>query len=477
MKKRFFCILLACLFVCAAWLPGQSAHALSLTTGTIIGNNIAFRKTASTGGGLIARLDEGTVVGLLEADVNSEWFKVQYAGKTGYIHRLYINIEPSLPSYQMDYTGTVVNCSESVNVRDSVSGDVVGQAMKGAEYPVTMAYYTAEWHEITFDGKKAYISAKYLELKAKVDDTCLTGIAVTGGTLSPHFSPKEYGYILTASQEEVTVTATANDGVKVSIGNTGIGTAKYTINSGNSKTIRISVGGRVRYSIYLVRDALTVGTWNIKRGNDNLVEQSFMIAAQKPDIIGIQEVYVNEGKHLDNLLSLRTYNAQNTAFAATLDYDSGGQYGIGQISRFKPQSNEKTKLESGGKEQRYLQKVVYDVDGQTVAVFNTHLTWESAAIRAKQFKAILSAMDADTSTYKILTGDFNAKEAEFALFKKNYKIVNTSSTKFYNYSYKRISMISIDNIIVSKNITVLNARAIPTELSDHYPLFAFLRLK
>jgi len=55
--------------------------------------------------------------------------------------------------------------------------------------------------------------------------------------------------------------------------------------------------------------------------------------------------------------------------------------------------------------------------------------------------------------------------------------VNTGATKFYNYSNKRIDMSQIDNIIVSKNITVLNARAIPTEYSDHYPLFAFLALK
>ena len=465
------------MLLCGIFLPLADADALTLSTGTIIGNNIAFRKTASTDGKLISRLKEGTVVRLLEADVNSEWFKVEYAGKTGFIHRLYINIEPSLPSYQLEYTGTVINCDEYVNVRDSAGGGkVIGQAKKGETFTVTGAFSSANWHKVTFGEQTGYISTKYLDLKAKVDNSCLTGLAVEGGTLSPNFSPNEYGYILTANSGEVTVTAKANDGVKVSIGNTGVGTSKYTINSGNSKTIRISVGGKVRYSIYLVRDVLTVGTWNIKRGNDNLVEQSFMIAAQKPDIIGIQEVYVNKDKDINNLLSLRTYSAQNTAFAATIDYESGGQYGVGQISRFSPESNDKQKLESGGKEQRYLQKVVYTVNGKKVSVFNTHLTWESSDIRAKQFKAILAAMDADTNPYQILTGDFNAKETEFSSFKKNYKIVNTSATKFYDYAYKRIGMISIDNIIVSKNITVLNARAIPTTLSDHYPLFAFLRL-
>ena len=282
-----------------------------------------------------------------------------------------------------------------------------------------------------------------------------------------------------AGTGEETVSADANEGVKVSIASTGVKSAKYTINSGNSKTIRVSVGGKVRYSIYLVRDVLTVGTWNIKRGNENLVEQSWLIANERPDIIGIQEVYVNEKDNVNNLLSLRTRQAQNVTFSKTIDYSSGGEYGVGQISRYEPKSTEVTELSTGSaKEPRILQKVVYDIDGKTVSVYNTHFSYESADIRRKQFDAVYKAMQADENPYKILTGDFNAKENEFYEFKKGpYKVVNTSATKFYDYSYKRIGVNQIDNIIVSNNITVLNARAIPTEYSDHYPLFAFLKLK
>jgi endonuclease/exonuclease/phosphatase family metal-dependent hydrolase len=117
------------------------------------------------------------------------------------------------------------------------------------------------------------------------------------------------------------------------------------------------------------------------------------------------------------------------------------------------------------------------IDGKRVSVYNTHFSFESAALRKKQFSEVLSIMNADQNEYKILTGDFNAKESEFSGFTRNYRVVNTSATKFYNYSNKAIGMSQIDNIIVSKNITVLNARAIPTEYSDHYPLFAFLALK
>jgi len=480
MKKRLAGILMACIILAAVFLPPAGARAESITTGTIVGEEVALRKTPSSGGKLLTRLDEGTIVKILETNVNSEWYHVEAGSRTGYVNRMYVNIDASLDSYRLDYTGTIVNCETDVNVRTKASArsKKLGVALKGETFTVTQAYCSGAWHEIDYNGETGYISAKYVELKAAVGDEYLAGIEVTGGSLSPVFSPTEFGYVLTATESTVVIKASANSGVKVSIGSTGIASAKYTINSGNSKTVRIKVDGKVRYSIYLVRDVLTVGTWNIKRGNDNLVMQGWLIAAQKPDILGVQEVYINTNEKTNNLLSVRTRTAHYTTFAETISYSSGGQYGIGQISRFKPSGDEEvTELYSGGKEQRCLQKVVYVVGGSRVSVYNTHFSYESASIRKKQFAEVLAIMDADENKYKILTGDFNAKEDEFSDFLENYRVVNTSDTKFYDYSYDRIEMSQIDNIIVSKNITVLNARAIPTEYSDHYPLFAFLSLK
>lgn len=479
MKKRITGVLILILALMVAAMPTGHANALSVTTGVIVGDHIALRKTASSGGTLITRLAEGTVVKVLETNVSSEWYRVEAGTHTGYVNRMYVNIDASLPSYQLNYTGTIVNCDTEVNVRADASTKAkkLGAAQKGQSYTVTQAYASGAWHAIDFNGTTGYISSKYMELTAIVGNDVLSSIEVTGGSLSPKFSPTEYGYVLTASQSEVVIHAAANKGVKISIGSTGIASAKYTIKSGNSKTIRISVNGKVRYSIYLVRDVLTVGTWNIKRGNDNLVMQGWLIAAQKPDILGVQEVYVNKKEKTDNLLSVRTRNAQYTSFAEAIAYDSGGKYGIGQISKYKPSSEQTTLLSSEDKEQRCLQKVEYIIDGKRVSVYNTHFSYESASIRKKQFSEVIAIMDADQNVYKILTGDFNAKEPEFAGFLKNYHVVNTSETKFYDYTYQRIEMSQIDNIIVSKNITVLNARAIPTEYSDHYPLFAFLALK
>ena len=479
MRKRIALVLMMLFALCADMLPVSSARAMTLSTGIINADDVSLRKTASASGGVITRLDIGTVVKILESNVNAEWYRVEAGTRTGYVNRIYVDIDASLPSYQLNYTGTIFNVQQDVNVRaePSLKANKLGKANKGDTFKVTQAYASGPWHQIEYNGVVGYVSSAYMELKADVANNALSGIDVTGGTLSPAFSPTEYGYVLTATQGEVDIKAIANEGVKVSIGNTGIASAKYTIKSGNSKTIRISVGGVVKYSIYLVRDVLTVGTWNIKRGNDNVEMQGWLIAAQRPDIIGVQEVYINQKENKSNLLSVRTKNAQHVSFAETIKYPSGGQYGIGQISKFKPESTEVTLLSSEDKEQRCLQKVEYMIDGKRVSVYNTHFSFESAALRKKQFSEVLSIMNADQNEYKILTGDFNAKESEFSGFTRNYRVVNTSATRFYNYSNKAIGMSQIDNIIVSKNITVLNARAIPTEYSDHYPLFAFLALK
>jgi len=479
MKKRISLVWMMLILLCAALVPVSSARALELSTGIINADDVALRKSADSGGGIVTRLDEGAVVKILESNVNAEWYYVEAGTRKGYVNRIYVDIDASLPSYQLDYTGTIFNVNKDVNVRaePSLKAKKLGKANKGEAFKVTQAYASGEWHQIEYNGAVGYVNANYMLLQANVKNDVLSGIEITGGSLSPAFSPTEYGYVLTATQGEVDIKAIANEGVKVSIGNTGIATAKYTINSGNSKTIRISVGGVVKYSIYLVRDVLTVGTWNIKRGNDNLIMQGWLIAAQKPDILGIQEVYINTKERTSNLLSVRTKNAQYTSFAETIKYSSGGQYGIGQISKYKPLEEEMTLLTSEDKEQRCLQRVEYEINGKRVSVYNTHFSYDSASLRKKQFSEVLKIMNADTNPYKILTGDFNAQESEFSVFSKNYHVINTSATKFYNYSNKRIAMSQIDNIVVSKNITVLNARAIPTEYSDHYPLFAFLALK
>lgn len=485
MKRRFTGALLALLALCLACFPAgtgalaaQPSQTEAFDRGVITGEGVALRRGASLDAGLIRRLSRGTAVEILETNVNAEWHRVRVDGDTGYVNRLYVSLDPSLPSYRRAYTGTVVNCNESVNVRAaaSASSKRLGTAPKGSVWTVTEAYCAGGWHRIDYQGQPAYIFGEYLSLAAQADDGQLASLTVTGGTMSPAFSPDEYGYVVRADAPEVTIAAAANDGAAVDVGGTGL--AQYTVSmpASGSKTIRIAVDGQVRYTLYLVRGALVVGSWNIKRGNSNLEMQGWLVESQQLDVLALQEVYRNTGgSGTDNLRSLRTRAMQHMDFAAAIDYSGGGAYGVGLLSRFELTDASASKLYSGSYEQRVLQRAVITVDGKRVSLYNTHLSFNSAALRRQQFAAIVDALEADENPYRIIFGDFNAAASEYAQL-SGYTAVNTRDTAFYDYAGEPISKNEIDNILVTPNITVLNARLIENDCSDHRMLVAYLRL-
>lgn len=473
--------MLLCALLLLTVLPASAGFAeQTYGMGVINAEGVAFRKAASAESGRIRRLHMGTVVEVIETNVNAEWHKVRHAGKTGYVNRIYVTLQPSLDA-ETPCRGVVVNCEEYVNVRGTASkrGRLLGTANRGAAYTVTKPNVSGGWHEIDYNGVTGYIATEYLALSGAGSSGQLAVLQVEGGTMHPAFSPDVYGYVVEATSDRVKITAEAVDGAKVSVGSTKRSSAEISMPESGSKTVRISVGGKVRYSVYLVRNALTVGTWNIKRGNSKLAEMGTLIEAQKPDLMGIQEVYRSRqktGAVVDNLLSLRTKHMQNISFARTVSYAGGGEYGIGLLSAYEIREEKTWPMPSGSGEQRVLQRIVVTIDGKPVSVYNTHFSYHSAAIRAQQFALVKRTMDADENAYRILFGDFNAKASEFTVFDRGYTVLNGTETKFYDYSGALMEKSEIDNIVVSDNITVLNARMIDEMHSDHLPIFAYLRL-
>lgn len=480
MKKGFLYILVILCFSLCIFEP-LTAQAADISTGVITGSSVAFRKEANIDSMVICRLDKGTNVKILSTNVNAEWDKVQYNGKTGYVNRMFVSWDQSLDEYNLSYNGTVINCKTNVNVRGTPSstGNVLGAANKGDKLAVTDKNYSSGWCQVTYKGKTGYVSSQYLDISAAVDDTKLSKLSISGGTISPGFSPFEYGYVVLATSSKVTISARANSGVKVDVNGTGKSSASVSISSGSMKTVRIAINGKVTYTVYISKGVLTYGTYNIKRGDGNLLMQGRLIYDQHPDIMGIQEVFRNydTSNIIDNLASLRTSNMPYTYFAQTIKYSGGGQYGIGMLSHYKMSNIKIYPLDSGGYEDRILVKAQITINGKKVSIYNTHFTYQSAAVRVKQFAQVLSVMNADTTKYKILTGDFNAVESEFATYKKNYNVIINTSTKYYDYTGNTFDNFYMDNIIVTKNIKVVNSKIINVALSDHFPVFAYLILK
>jgi endonuclease/exonuclease/phosphatase family metal-dependent hydrolase/uncharacterized protein YraI len=449
-------------------------------SGEILGDGVAFRDGPSVEAALIERLDKGTFVKIVKTNIDAQWHQVEYNGKLGYVHRVYISLDASLDGYKLDFVGTIINVQNDVNVRSepTTQSEIIGVASKGSNLTILpQDIYIEDWYQVEFEGETAYIHADYLDVTAKVDDTQLKDLTINGGSAYPAFSPNEYGYVVKATGSQVTISAKANDGVDVNINGTGESSLTIDIPSVGMRTVRIAVGADIRYSVYISRNVLTVGTWNIKRGAGNLLMQGRLVYDQQPDIMGIQEAFENLGASniIDNLASLKTKDMSFNWLSATINYSSGAKYGNGIICRYKLRDIEVFPLYSGGSEKRLLQKAVIRIGDKVVSLYNTHLTHNSVSIRAKQFAQIVQILDSDENEYIILTGDFNADISEISVF-SDYTVVNTAETKYYDYSKNIIDINDIDNIVVSNNIDVINSRIVITKLSDHYPVFAYLVL-
>lgn len=449
-------------------------------SGQIIGTDVAFRKEPNSDSAIICRLSRGTFVQIVKTNINAQWHQVKYNNKTGYINRMYICLDSSLDGYSIDFVGKIVNCNNDVNVRKEPSTDseIIGVVKKGDTLTVVpQDNYIEGWYKVKYNGEIAYIHADYLDITANVKDDQLADLSVSGGTLFPSFSPNEYGYVVKATASEVTIRVKANSGVKVEINGYSGSTFKITIPASGMKTVRVALGGVIKYSLYISRNVLTVGTWNIKRGNGSILMQGRLVYDQQPDIMGIQEAYQKLGANdiIDNLASIKTKDMSHNILSPTINYSNGGQYGNGILSRFKLNDIKTYALDSGEYEKRLLQKAIVEIDGKTVSFYNTHFSYNSAEIRSKQFSKVLEIMNSDKNEYKILTGDFNANISEFSVF-RNYRIINTDETKYYDYAKNLIDYSEIDNIIVTKNIKVINSRLVVNSFSDHFPVFAYLVL-
>ena len=476
--KLFRTVFLGLLFVCAVLLPTAMALGEQKDTlGLVTGDAVALRSAPETGAPLLQRLEKGTFVTVLETNVNGGWHFVRLGDETGYINRLYLTLDPSLESYQNIFTAVAEKNPPSIYCAPREDGEIIGRAKSGEALEVLYPYPAPNWHGVFWQGQMGYVLADQVKLLAQGDPDELTELTITGGRLSPDFSPKEYGYILevTDPSGEITVAAKANPGVTVSIGDGGADTFSAQVDPESLWTIPVFLNGQQRYEILVVRDVLTVGTWNIKRGNKNLVEQARLIRVQNPDLMSFQEAYQNHNRQpqVDNLKSLATDKLRFSSFGPAIIYEEGGLYGNGILSAYRILEEETVPLTSLNKEDRSLQKTVFSIQGRRVSLYNTHLSYESTAIRNRQMQEIKTILNNDPNPYIILTGDFNLSAWKVPEL-PGFQMLNGGDTVFFGYDGAPFKRSTVDNIFVSNNFHVLGVHMIDTKLSDHKPLFAYL---
>ena len=254
-------------------------------------------------------------------------------------------------------------------------------------------------------------------------------------------------------------------------------------------------------------------------GNTLVVASNNIDAKSQPDVDAQRKLLEENGVEIFGLQEVDNMTRRNhyDAFFSNAIAFSGGEYGIATVSKYEFKSKDATKLYSdlfAGKEiaqeladaykdydpdnkeseakmdavsaknpiePRLYQRVVIEKDGKEIAFYNTHLSYEDQKLRKQQMETLMKAMDSDTCKYVIAVGDFNADQStkEFDAFKEKYHIANGLDGKWldtYNGVDDTMKVNSVDNIIVSKNITIKEVKMIPSKLSDHNPLVATLEL-
>ena len=146
-------------------VSGTTTPPPTVRTGKVVNctTSVNVRSGPGTGYAILGSAKKGatyTVTGQ-----SGSWYKIDYNGKTGYISSTYLSVSGTTNPPPAVRTGTVINCTTSVNVRSGAGTGyaILGSAKKGATYTVTGQ--SGSWYKIDFNGKTGYISSTYLSVK------------------------------------------------------------------------------------------------------------------------------------------------------------------------------------------------------------------------------------------------------------------------------------------------------------------------
>lgn len=237
---------------------------------------------------------------------------------------------------------------------------------------------------------------------------------------------------------------------------------------------------------------LRVGTWNIKRQADrNGIDQDVttnhrnILIMEGLDLVGLQELEVGgTGTHpnsVDPINAIAHPNLGFRKFAKTIDLNdgSGGEYGIGMLSRYGTIRYTSTMLTKTTGEQRVLQSADMYVGNKKIIVMNTHLNWIPHQDRYDQMTYIKNHLLSLGNASFILLGDFNVlSKTEYTTYFSQWKWANGNNgvwfDTFYDPAYTDEK--AIDNIICSNDFTISNVGVHDASLlSDHHLLKCELR--
>lgn len=218
---------------------------------------------------------------------------------------------------------------------------------------------------------------------------------------------------------------------------------------------------------------LRIATFNIWLGQIDFAAYKEFAMVNRLDLIGFQEIKDN------NSDMIKVYNLDNVKYVnARRDYGNAIQSNMALVGL------EEYELPTipADVSRRIMMKSRVVFEGKTISVYNTHLdaNYDNTA-RIAQLNAIKQIMNADTTEYKVLIGDFNVRDKAHFDILDNLKSVQGHNGVWHDtwdVSIEPWDNGAIDNILVTPNIDILKVEMPLDKLgSDHYMLWADVRLR
>lgn len=134
-----------------------SSVAIKADTGVVNATNLNLREGPSVISRRIGRIPGNTVVNVIDTS-NSNWFKVTYDGKTGYVSSEYIKLNTTA-NYG---TGTVNATALNVRTEPSLSSNIKTKLYN--KQKVEIISKEGDWYKIKINGGEGYVFSQYIKL-------------------------------------------------------------------------------------------------------------------------------------------------------------------------------------------------------------------------------------------------------------------------------------------------------------------------
>ncbi|HEX6341270.1 endonuclease/exonuclease/phosphatase family protein [Umezawaea sp.] len=233
------------------------------------------------------------------------------------------------------------------------------------------------------------------------------------------------------------------------------------------------------------RTELSVMTFNVHAGIGSdgvfdLPRVAEAIRAQRPDVVGLQEVDVHWSERsgfVDEAAELARSLGMAVFFAPVYDLpgEPRRQFGVAVLSRYpilRTHNHPITRLSTQDPEAvpapaPGFAEAVVDAPGGPVGVYVTHLDFRpDPSIRATQVREMLAIM---RGPRQVLLGDLNAGPDAPELRPLWERLVDAGGTATYPAGAPTERL---DHVAVSRGYRVLDVRVPDTTASDHLPVVA-----